>query len=249
MLSRSLNVFFLFRCFLISVKPWTTENTENKTTPKICKITVLMRTTNIARNVTGWPASRQARIFMKIELNSIKNRLSTGPRVGRARFRLLLAGNGPRVWSKTWRAMVRESWRKTGRCRCWWRYRKNQGTKNTPTVRYGSMSTVVQDLHGGRSRSSRRRHTTQRHRQQRWLRERPEEKQIVAVVCEVRETILFAKKYCHDTVGFVSICKTHTLTVSAAPRWSTVVAKTRCRLGRSAVHGWPAAMQISARLH
>ena len=55
----------------------------------------------IARNVTGWPASRQARIFMKIELNSIKNRLSTGPRVGRARFRLLLAGNGPRVWSKT----------------------------------------------------------------------------------------------------------------------------------------------------
>ena len=89
----------------------------------------------------------------------------------------------------------------------------------------GSMSTVVQDLHGGRSRSSRRRHTTQRHRQQRWLRERPEEKQIVAVVCEVRETILFAKKYCHDTVGFVSICKTHTLTVSSAPRWSTVVAK------------------------
>ena len=55
----------------------------------------------IARNVTGLPASRQARIFMKIELNSIKNRLSTGPRVGRARFRLLLAGNGPRVWSKT----------------------------------------------------------------------------------------------------------------------------------------------------
>ena len=26
--------------FLISVKPLTTENTENKTTPKICKITV-----------------------------------------------------------------------------------------------------------------------------------------------------------------------------------------------------------------
>ena len=26
--------------FLISVKPMTTENTENKTTPKICKITV-----------------------------------------------------------------------------------------------------------------------------------------------------------------------------------------------------------------
>ena len=28
--------------FLISVKPLTTENTENKTTPKICKITVML---------------------------------------------------------------------------------------------------------------------------------------------------------------------------------------------------------------
>ena len=42
MLSWSLNVFFAFMrlSFLISVKPLTTENTENKTTPKICKITV-----------------------------------------------------------------------------------------------------------------------------------------------------------------------------------------------------------------
>ena len=42
-------VLFNFRCpwmllwylgvFFISVKPLTTENTENKTTPKICKIT------------------------------------------------------------------------------------------------------------------------------------------------------------------------------------------------------------------
>ena len=68
------------------------------------------------------------------------------------------------------------------------------------------------------SRSSRRRHTTQRHRQQRWLRERREEKQIVAVVCEARDTILFTKKLCYGTVGFLSICMTHTLTMSA-PRW------------------------------
>ena len=31
---------FLILGFLILVKPLTTENTENKTTPKICKITV-----------------------------------------------------------------------------------------------------------------------------------------------------------------------------------------------------------------
>ena len=43
MLSWSLNVFFriLIGVFLISVKPLTTENTENNTTPKICKITVV----------------------------------------------------------------------------------------------------------------------------------------------------------------------------------------------------------------
>ena len=41
MLSRSLDVFFSFRCFfLISVKLLTTEKTENKTTSNICKITV-----------------------------------------------------------------------------------------------------------------------------------------------------------------------------------------------------------------
>ena len=40
MLSWSLNVFSHLGVFLISVKPLTTENTENKTTPKICKITV-----------------------------------------------------------------------------------------------------------------------------------------------------------------------------------------------------------------
>ena len=117
--------------------------------------------------------------------------------------------------------MVRESWRKTGRCRWWWRYRKNLGTKILP--RYGRVHVDCRARLAWRpSRSSRRRHTTQRHRQQRWLRERPEEKQIVAVICEVRETILFAKKYCHGTVGFVSICKTHTLTVSAPRlRWCT----------------------------
>ena len=40
MLSWLLNVFSHLGVFLISVKPMTTENTENKTTPKICKITV-----------------------------------------------------------------------------------------------------------------------------------------------------------------------------------------------------------------
>ena len=34
------HVCFAFRCLLISVKPLITENTENKTTPKISKITV-----------------------------------------------------------------------------------------------------------------------------------------------------------------------------------------------------------------
>ena len=52
------------------------------------------------------------------------------------------------------------------------------------------------------------------------------------------------KNYCCGAVGLLSICKTHTLT-AFAPHWQ-VHAKTRCRLGRSAVHGWPAA---SARLH
>ena len=33
--------FYLLGVFLISVKALTTEITENKTTPKICKITVL----------------------------------------------------------------------------------------------------------------------------------------------------------------------------------------------------------------
>ena len=41
MLSRLLNVFSHFGVCLISVKPLTAENTENKTTPKVCKITVL----------------------------------------------------------------------------------------------------------------------------------------------------------------------------------------------------------------
>ena len=41
MLSWSLIVFFPLGVFLISVKTLTTEITENKTTPKICKITVL----------------------------------------------------------------------------------------------------------------------------------------------------------------------------------------------------------------
>ena len=34
-------IFFILGVFLISVKPLTTEITENKTTPKFCKITVV----------------------------------------------------------------------------------------------------------------------------------------------------------------------------------------------------------------
>ena len=40
MLPRSLNALFSFRCLINLVKPWTTENTENKATPKFCKNTV-----------------------------------------------------------------------------------------------------------------------------------------------------------------------------------------------------------------
>ena len=40
MLPQSLHVFSLLGVFLISVKPLTTEITENKTIPKFCKITV-----------------------------------------------------------------------------------------------------------------------------------------------------------------------------------------------------------------
>ena len=39
--------------FLISVKPLTTEITENKTTPKICKITVNAREQPLAREGPG----------------------------------------------------------------------------------------------------------------------------------------------------------------------------------------------------
>ena len=98
-----------------------------------------------------------------------------GSRVGRAQFRFLLAGNGPRVYG------ARRSER-------WWERAEGkqvvvvvgEGTEKSRHKKYshgtvGSMSTVVQDL----SRSSRWRHTTQRHRQQRWLRERPEENKLL----------------------------------------------------------------------
>ena len=50
MLSWSLYVFRILGVFLISVKPLTTEITENKTTPNICKITVYV--------LQEWPGSR-----------------------------------------------------------------------------------------------------------------------------------------------------------------------------------------------
>ena len=46
MLPRSLTVFSHLGVFLISVKAWTTKHIENKTTPKICKITVPLFWTN-----------------------------------------------------------------------------------------------------------------------------------------------------------------------------------------------------------
>ena len=39
--------------FLISVKPMTTENTENKTAPKICKITVVLERADYIANSSG----------------------------------------------------------------------------------------------------------------------------------------------------------------------------------------------------
>ena len=44
MLPSSLNALFLFRCLFNFGKTLTTENTENKPTPKICKITCTART-------------------------------------------------------------------------------------------------------------------------------------------------------------------------------------------------------------
>ena len=46
--------FSHFGVFLISVKPLATENTENKTTPKICKITVLFFRTGYLPLLFQW---------------------------------------------------------------------------------------------------------------------------------------------------------------------------------------------------
>ena len=100
----------------------------------------------------------------------------------------------------------------------------------------GSMSTVVQDLHGGRHALPAG--DTRRSDIDGNVDCKTDLKKNRLLLLFVKSEKVFAKKYCHGTVGFVSICKTHTLmsTVSSLVdlRW---VAKTRCRLGRSAVHG------------
>ena len=51
-------MFFLhLGVVLISVKPLTTENTENKTRPKICKVTVLSEADDGAVQSTTWVPS------------------------------------------------------------------------------------------------------------------------------------------------------------------------------------------------
>ena len=70
MRSWSLNVFSLLGVFLISVKPLTTENTENKTTPKICKITVFSGSYLLSGG--GGGKIRQSEKSCKEEVCSIK---------------------------------------------------------------------------------------------------------------------------------------------------------------------------------
>ena len=94
------------------------------------------------------------------------------------------------------------------------------------------MSTVVQDLHGGRRALPAG--DTRRSDIDSNVDCESDLKKNRLLLLFVKSEKLFAKKNCHDTLGFVSIWKTHTLTAGR----SAVVAKTlRCRLGRSAVHG------------
>ena len=123
---------------------------------------------------------------MKIELNSIKNRLSTS--FARRAIAIPLAS-----LCKTMEQDVAidsgESELKENRSLSLLvRAEKKSRHKEYSHGTVGSMSTVTQDLHGGRnalSAGDTRRSDIDS--------ERPEEKQIVAVVCEVRETILFTK--------------------------------------------------------
>ena len=142
---------------------------------------------SIARNVTGWPASRHAKILMKIELNSIKKKrisktvLASGKhdsacfRPGTAlcyRMKQDVASDGERERAEGKQVVV-----VVGKGT-----EKLKAQKILP--RYGR---VHVDCHASLawrpSRSFRRWHTAQRHRQQCWLREQPVEDQILAVVC------------------------------------------------------------------
>ena len=151
-----------------------------------------------------------------------KTHFKKGSRVGQARFRLLPARNGP---------MLEDEARRSER---WWEREREraEGKQVVVVVGEGTEKLYAQkilpwygrvqvDCHASLAwrppRSFRRRHAAQRHRQQRWLREQPVENQIVAVVCEVRETILFTKNSALVQSGS---CRSPTLTVSAdRQRW------------------------------
>ena len=98
-----------------------------------------------------------------------------------------------------------------------------EGTEKILAQKYshgtvGSMSTVVQDLHGGRHALPAG--DTRRSDIDSNVDCKTDLKKNRLLLLFVKSEKVFAKKYCHGTVGFVSICKTHTLmsTVSA-PRW------------------------------
>ena len=102
----------------------------------------------IARNVTGWPANRQAKIFMKIELNSIKNRLSTS--FARRAIAIPLASLCKTMEQDV--AIDGESELKENRSLSLLvKAEKKSRHKEYSHGTVGSMSTVTQDLHGGRN--------------------------------------------------------------------------------------------------
>ena len=145
--------------------------------------------------------------------------------------------------------MVRESWRKTGRCRCWWRYRKNLGTKNTPTVRQGPCRLSCKTCMAAVTLFPPATHDAATSTAT--LIARPTWRKTDCCYCLLSQRKCSQKNTATVQLGSCRSAR-HTRWCRRCPLLagrSTVVAKTRCRLGRSAVHGWPAAMQISARLH
>ena len=87
---------------------------------------------------------------MKIELNSIKNRLSTGPCVGRARFRFLLVGNAPWSIEQDVASDGERELKENRSLSLLVKVQRKSRHKKYSHGTVGSMSTVVQDSHGGR---------------------------------------------------------------------------------------------------